>query len=59
MRQQSRDFAAALKARKLPVSFLTVPGRGHFEPIQRMGSDKDPTTEHMVRFVSGRPLDAR
>jgi hypothetical protein len=59
MRQQSRDFAAALKARKLPVSFLTVPGRGHFELIQQIGSDKDPTTEHLVRFISGKPLDTR
>ncbi|HYI03070.1 alpha/beta hydrolase [Hyalangium sp.] len=59
MRQQSRDFVAALKARKLPVSFLTVPGRGHFELIQRLGTDKDPTTEHLVRFVSGKPLDVR
>jgi acetyl esterase/lipase len=58
MRKQSQDFVAALKARKLPVSFLTVPGRGHFELIQRMGSDKDPTTEHVVRFVSGKSLGA-
>jgi arylformamidase len=59
MRQQSRDFVAALKVRKLPVSFLTVPGRGHFELVQRIGSDKDPTTEHLVRFVSGKPLETR
>ncbi len=59
MRQQSRDFVAALKARKLPVSFITVPGRGHFELIQQIGRDKDPTTEHLVRFISGKPLDAR
>lgn len=59
MRQQSRDFVAALKARKLPVSFLTVPGRGHFELVQRIGSDADPTTEHLVRFVSGKTLEAR
>jgi acetyl esterase/lipase len=59
MRQQSRDFVAALKARKLPVSFLTVPGRGHFELVQQIGSDKDPTTEHLVRFISGKPLDTR
>jgi acetyl esterase/lipase len=54
MRQQSRDFVAALQARELPVSFITVPGRGHFELIQQLGSDKDPTTEHVVRFISGR-----
>jgi acetyl esterase/lipase len=59
MRQQSRDFVTALKARKLPVSFLTIPGRGHFELVQRIGSSADPTTEHLVRFVSGRTLDAR
>jgi acetyl esterase/lipase len=59
MRQQSRDFVTALKARKLPVSFLTIPGRGHFELVQQIGSDKDPTTEHLVRFISGKPLDAR
>jgi acetyl esterase/lipase len=59
MRQQSRDFVAALKARKLPVSFLTVPGRGHFELIQQIGRDKDPTTEQLVRFISGKPLDSR
>jgi hypothetical protein len=59
MGQQSRDFVSALKARKLPVSFLTVPGRGHFELVQRIGSEADPTTEHLVRFVSGKTLDAR
>jgi acetyl esterase/lipase len=53
MIKQSKDFVAALKARKLPVSFITVPGRGHFQLIQRIGSDKDPTTEHLVRFVAG------
>lgn len=59
MREQSRDFVAALKARKLPVSFLTVPGRGHFELIEELGHEKDPTTEHLVRFISGKPLDSR
>lgn len=59
MRQQSRDFVAALKAKKLPVTFLTVPNRGHFELISRIGSDTDPTTEHLVRFISGKPLDGR
>jgi acetyl esterase/lipase len=59
MRKQSQDFVAALKARKLPVSFLTVPGRGHFELVQRIGSANDPTTEQLVRFVTGKPLDAR
>jgi hypothetical protein len=59
MRQQSRDFVATLKARKLPVSFVTVPGWGHFELIQQIGRDKDPTTEHLVRFISGKPLDPR
>jgi acetyl esterase/lipase len=59
MRKQSQDFVAALKARKLPVSFLTVPGRGHFELVEQIGSDKDPTTEHLVRFISGKSLDAR
>jgi acetyl esterase/lipase len=53
MIKQSKDFVAALKARKLPVTFLTVPGRGHFQLIQRIGSDKDPTTEHLVRFIEG------
>lgn len=51
MIKQSKDFVAALKARKLPVTFLTVPGRGHFQLIQRIGSDQDPTTEHLVRIV--------
>ncbi len=59
MRQQSRDFVATLRNRKLPVSFLTIPGRGHFELIQQIGSDKDPTTEHLVRFISGKPPDSR
>jgi acetyl esterase/lipase len=58
MRQQSRDFVAALKARKLPVTFLTEPGRGHFELVQLLGSAADPTTDHIVRFVSGKPLEA-
>lgn len=53
MRKQSRDFVAAMKARKLPVTFLTVPGLGHFQLIQQIGREKDPTTEHLVRFISG------
>jgi acetyl esterase/lipase len=59
MRKQSQDFVSALKARKLPVTFLTVPGRGHFQLIQRIGGENDPTTEHLVRFVSGKPLQPR
>lgn len=59
MRKQSRDFVSALKARKLPVTFLTVPGRGHFELITRLGSAQDPTTEHVVRFVTSPPARGR
>jgi acetyl esterase/lipase len=59
MRQQSRDFVAAMKDRKLPVSFVTVPGRGHFELVQQIGVDKDPTTEHLVRFIATKPPSSR
>jgi acetyl esterase/lipase len=55
MLRQSMDMVAALKSRKLPVSLISVRDRGHFELIERMGSRGDPTTEHMVRFVTDKP----
>jgi acetyl esterase/lipase len=53
MRRQSEHFVAALRARKLPVTFTTVPGRGHFELVQKLGSEGDPTTAHVVQFIQG------
>ncbi|HZI16285.1 MAG TPA: alpha/beta hydrolase [Myxococcus sp.] len=54
MRQQSRDFVEALKARKLPVRFITPSGVGHFELIEWMGREKDPAGEYIERFVFGK-----
>jgi acetyl esterase/lipase len=51
MIKQSKDFVAALKSRKLPVTFVTIPGRGHFQLIQRIGGDQDPATEQLVKIV--------
>jgi len=51
MQAQSRRFVDALHLRGIPVGFETVPGRGHFELVEAIGREGDPTTESMARFV--------
>jgi arylformamidase len=53
MQTQSAVFADALRQRNLPVRFETIPGRGHFQLVQAIGSAHDPTTEIVTRFVVG------
>jgi len=53
MQAQSRRFAEALKARGVQVRFETVPGRGHFELVQAIGTKGDPTTDLIARFLLG------
>lgn len=54
MQAQSKAFVDALRQRSIPVEFETVQGRGHFQLVQAIGSEGDPTTEIVTRFVLGR-----
>jgi acetyl esterase/lipase len=53
MQAQSTVFADTLRQRKMPVQFETIPGRGHFQLVQAIGSAGDPTTEIVTRFALG------
>ena len=52
MRAQSKGFADALARAGIPGRFETVPGRGHFQLVQAMGTAGDPTTDLVTRFIS-------
>ncbi len=56
MGAQSRAFADALQRAGIPAGFETVPGRGHFQLVQAIGSRGDPTTEIVTRFVLGQSV---
>ncbi len=50
----------------LVVSYRLTPAVRHpghvrdaARAAQELGSEKDPTTEHLVRFISGKPVDTR
>ncbi len=53
MQVQSTVFAVALRQREMPAQFETIPGRGHFQLVQAIGSAGDPTTEIVTRFALG------
>jgi arylformamidase len=52
MRAQSRGFADALERTGIPARFETIPGRGHFQLVQAIGTAGDPTTDLVTRFIS-------
>lgn len=54
MQAQSRALVDALRQRHIPVQCETIPGRGHFQLVERIGTEGDPTTEIVTRFVLGR-----
>ncbi len=51
MQGQSRIFVEALQERRISATFETIPGRGHFELVQAIGRESDPTTEVITQFV--------
>ena len=53
MQAQSKAFAEALRQRQVHATFETVPRRGHFQLVQAIGSEGDPTTALVARFVMG------
>jgi len=57
MRAQSRRFVDALRRTGVPVTFETVPRREHFALVEMIGTDGDPTTELIARFVNEARMD--
>jgi len=41
----------------VPVTFETVPRREHFALVEMIGTDGDPTTELIARFVNEARMD--
>jgi len=54
MRSQSRRFVEKVARLGSAVTFEIVPGRGHFELVEAIGSPDDPTTDLVARFITGR-----
>ncbi len=57
MRTQSRLFVEALQRAGIPVTFETVADRGHFELVRAIGTDGDPTTDLVARFILRRSAE--
>ena len=51
MQRQSQMFIGALQEKKIPATFETILGKGHFPLVQSIGREGDPTTDLIADFV--------